>query len=101
MENLPVVGGFGAVALVIAFRLLSERNEIVDLRKDVKTLAEKLAVLESKYDEERRLKHAALNELTKAQVLLGLIIDLAEKCTCGALNLVHDLLARSVNRSPE
>lgn len=113
--DLPLLGGAaGLLALTVAFiRFLladpakSQQAEIVGLRDelaaerqarrdDIARLEARQHELELLYDESRREKHAAMNELTKAQVLLGLIIDLAEKCTCGALDIVEDILARAV-----
>lgn len=75
--------------------------ERVDRRSDVAALHEKLERVEALYDESRKDKHRINNELTKAQVLLGVILDLAEKCTCGALDIIDDLLRRSVGGEVE
>lgn len=70
----------------------SEREQ---RRRDHDTMLAKVTAVEVLYDEQRREKHRLGNELTKAQLLLGVIVDLAEKCTCGALDLVDDLMKRA------
>ena len=84
------------------------RLERADRRADITTLneqrardraefAEQIAMLKAEAAEQRTEKHRLNNELTKAHLLLGVIVDLAEKCTCGALDLVSDLMARAVD----
>ena len=100
METLPVIGGAaGVTAIVVALValgrfLLSDKREITDLRLDIRELRDHVMKLEALYDEQRTEKHRILNELTKASMLLGIIVDLADKCTCGALALVDDLMRR-------
>lgn len=111
MEVVPYVGGaaggIAALGLIIRILLRSLETEIAGLRaelvgerearrSDVATLTEKLLRVEGLYDESRRDKHRINNELTKAQVLLGVILDLADKCSCHALDIVQDLLRRTV-----
>lgn len=54
----------------------------------------RMAELERLYDVQRKEKHDIKNEYTKVSVLLGIIVDLAEKCSCGALDIIGDLMAR-------
>lgn len=96
-------GGLGLMAMVGLIRyLLGDRTatgvlqqEISDLRKEIRENARKIAELEALYDEQRREKHRLNNELGRAQMLLGVVGELAEQCTCGALAIVGDLLARA------
>lgn len=69
-------------------------NEREERRVEIATLNEKISTITALYDEQRREKHRALNELTKAQVLLGMIIDFAERCTCSVMDPIRDVLAR-------
>lgn len=95
-------GGVGiGIVVVIAFAKFLLGSALATLQTEIGTLRERmeeqdarLADMERRYDEQRREKHRLANEYTKAQVLLGVIIDLAEKCTCGALDMVKELLAR-------
>lgn len=100
MEQLPIIGGtaLGTAGLVIALVRWLVFTEIKVLRDQQADLLKQVGKLEILYDEQRREKHRLANELTKAQVLLGVIIDLAEQCTCGALDLVKDLMSRALDR---
>lgn len=98
MNELPIIGGTVTVllgAIVGLFRWLVQ-NDLVLLRDQVDKQSARIASLEVLYDEQRREKHRLANDLAKAQILLGVIVDLAEKCTCGALEIVDDLLRRAV-----
>lgn len=103
MSQVLLTGGgvLGGVVVVVAFAKFLLGSALSTLQQEIKTLRErmedqdrKLIAIEALYDEQRKEKHRLANEYTKAQVLLGVIIDLAEKCTCGALDIVKDLLAR-------
>jgi hypothetical protein len=107
IPTAPTVLFIVGLVVVIAYLLWRDRapyialeHQVGTLRDDVAALNEKLSKVEALYDEQRTLKHSAVNELTKAQVLLGIILDLAEKCTCGALDIVGDLLSRTVPEPP-
>lgn len=95
--DLPVVGGFGVAALVIVFRLLTERSEIRDLKEQVTEMNKKIAVLEASDAAHRGEKHRLDTELAKATLRLGVFLGAAErciaKCTCGAYEILADLLA--------
>jgi hypothetical protein len=103
VESLPVIGGAaGIVAVLVALIglarfLLGDNREVTQLRADLGSLNEKVSKLEVLYDEQRTEKHALRNELTKLQMLLGIIVDLADRCTCGALALVDDLMKKSAD----
>lgn len=118
--DLTLIGGgvigaiVTAVGLVLSFNrfLLGDRSAMTSLQTEIITLrselaeertarrqaqtdnAERIGELERNYDEQRRAKHQTINELTKVQMLLGLIIALAEDCTCGALDRVTHLMQR-------
>lgn len=114
MSQVLLTGGgvLGGVIVVLAFarfllgsalstlqteiRTLRERLEAEQLarRDDNAQVSQRIAELEALYDEQRKDKHRIANEYTKVAVLLGVIVDLAEKCTCGALDIVSDLMAR-------
>lgn len=104
-----VLGGVALVAVLSKFFIgsalstlhaeihnLRERleSEQEDRRKTDAATASRMADIEALYDEQRREKHRLANEYTKVSVLLGVIVDLAEKCTCGALDIVKDLMSR-------
>lgn len=98
MTEIPIAGGTAVVVagiIVGLFRFLLQ-NEIQLLRSQHEAMAERVAQLEVLYDEQRTEKHAVINKYAQAQILLGVIVDLAEKCTCGALDIVEDLLRRAV-----
>lgn len=57
----------------------------------MKTRMEKM---EADNKEQHHLKHQAIQEQTKYQMLLGTIIVLAEDCTCGALDKVQSFMDR-------
>lgn len=118
--DLLVGGGMVLFAIVGLIRFLfadsgataTLKTEITGLREalaeerrlrraDMDGLSEKLNKIEALYDTQRREKHQALNDLAKAQMLLGTILVLAEKCTCGALSVVEDLLNRYVPQPQE
>ena len=118
--NVFIGGGVAVIALVGLIRFFfTDRSATDTLKGEIKALRESLAdqaarhareiaaldaridAITGMYSEQRHRAHEALNELTKAQVLLGVIIDLAERCTCGALDIISDLLAKSVTPPPE
>lgn len=109
-----VGGGLGAVALISLIRfLLGDKgaNEVLqaqirglsdalakerrDRRDDIASLNQQIAHLTADVSEQRTEKHRLNNELGQAQMLLGVIVKLAEDCTCGALEVVKDLMARA------
>lgn len=95
--DLPVVGGFAVVALVIAFRLLTERGEIKDLRNDLDKCKSELAVLKDRDEANRTEKHRLAGELTNANLRLGLVIGMAQRaaehCTCHAADTLREFLS--------
>ena len=110
-----LLGGGGALGGVIVVIALSKfllgsalstlHTEIVNLRERLESEQEdrrkndeivgvRMAQLEKLYDQQRKEKHDIRNEFVKVSMLLGIVVELAEKCTCGALNIVKDLMAR-------
>lgn len=104
-----VIGGVIVVIVLAKFLLGSAlqtlHTEIRHLRDRLEqeqtsraasdTLRDKrLADIEKLYNEQRTEKHAINNEYTKVATLLGVIVPLAERCTCGALDIVRDLMSR-------
>lgn len=90
-----VAGVIGAVCLaLIAFIRIFLARQISDLREDVERLEHHLADLEQRYDEQRGLKHKALNDVTRAVMALTLVQRLARECTCGALSPVIEIVDR-------
>lgn len=73
--------------------LATERE---DRRKDLADVQLKMRELERLYDEQRREKHRLAQEYTRVSSMLGVIVALAERCTCGALDIVKDLMSRVV-----
>lgn len=99
MTEIPLIGGTAAVVggiIVGLFRWLLQ-HEIQLLREQVGSQAQRITQLEVLYDEQRAEKHRLNNELGQAQMLLGVVIDLAKKCTCGALDIVRELIDRAAS----
>lgn len=114
MSQLLLTGGgvLGGIVVVIAFSRFLLGSALATLHAEITNLRERLvesekaserralqadnrmAELEKLYDEQRKEKHRITNEYTKVAMMLGVVVDLAEKCTCGALDIVGDLLAR-------
>lgn len=109
-----VGGGVALMALVSLIRfLLSDRSatstlqqeiaglrsdlakEREDRRNDIDRLNTQIGVLTADVSEQRTAKHHLANELGQSQMLLGVIVELADKCTCGTLAVVKDLMARA------
>lgn len=94
MTEIPIAGGTAVVVagiIIGMFRFLVQ-TEIQLLREQVSSQADRLAKIEVLYDEQRKEKHRLAGELGRSQMLLGIIVKLAEQCTCGALALVDDLI---------
>lgn len=107
---MPLLGGSGmgevvgwsaaviaAIALVRTLLLdrsafIQQKAEIVVLRADITTLKSQVAHIEGMYDEQRTLKHKALNDLTKATLIIKIVEDLYAKCECGVLDPIIDVL---------
>lgn len=77
-----------------AFDVLHE--EIRALREQQTENTLKIATLEAMYDEQRKEKHAVINKYARSQILLRVIAQLSEQCTCGALNNVRELLDQAL-----
>lgn len=60
----------------------------------MKGMQERMTKMEEDNKEQHHLKHQAVQEQTKYQMLLGTIIVLAEDCTCGALDKVQSFMDR-------
>lgn len=86
-------------------RLEDARDERERLNNDLGVLRDRVAALEqrlhdqgiefdAKMTEQRSLKHGALNDLMKAELLLDTVRRLAVHCTCDALQPVQALLDR-------
>ena len=116
VDQLPVVGGTAVVALGLLVGLI--RLLLASLSTQVSTLAGELRDertvraadhaemliqvnrLEALASEQRAEKHRVINEHTKVSLLLGLMIDLAERCVCGVFDPVRDLMARATVNAP-
>jgi hypothetical protein len=80
--------GFGAIFVaVLAFVRIFLWREITELNARV-------AKLEAQYDQERRDKHQARNDLAKAVMALELVRRLAAECTCGVLSPLSEIIDR-------
>lgn len=82
----------GLLIAVLAFVKFFLARQIADLREDVQRLEKKVDDLERENAAQRSLKHAARTELTRLYLLVKIIRVHAEQCTCGALEVVRNLL---------
>lgn len=109
-----VGGGLGAVALISLIRFLlgdkganstlqQEINrfsqelerERRDRREDIRVLNTRIGELTAEVNEQRTEKHRLNNELGQCQMLIGVIVAIAEDCRCGVLDKVKDLMQRA------
>lgn len=65
-----------------------------DRREDNGHLNERINALTAEVKEQRSEKHKLGNELGQCQMLVGVIVALAEDCRCGVLDKVKDLMER-------
>ena len=96
------VAGLGVVIIAViglAKFLLGDRTvamsnaqHISELREDITTLERKVEALEHDLDEQRTMKHALKNELTKALLVISFIKSSTPHCTCGVLDRVRPLI---------
>lgn len=101
-EGLLVGGGaLGAMALVLAFAKFLLTSSIDTLKAEIRNLGdrikrndERIAELEKLYDDQRKEKHKLANKNTRAEALIYVVMDLAKKCSCGALDAAQALLDR-------
>jgi hypothetical protein len=102
------VGGLGLVVVsVIALvrYLLSDKSvatthatQIQALEKRCDGLERSVHELEQENREQRSAKHEALNRLAIASGTLSIVGRLYDKCTCGALDVIADLIPPEVPR---
>lgn len=88
METTVGVSAALIALISLARLLLSDRS----LRNDMKGMQERMSRMEKDNKEQHHLKHQAVQEQVKYQMLLGTIIVLAEDCTCGALDKVQSFM---------
>lgn len=86
----------GIILALIAFIRFFLVRQIRDLRKDVADLRDDLNDLETKYDEERGLKHKAYNDVARTTMALDLVQRLARECECGVLSPLQEVIGRLV-----
>lgn len=92
------VGVLGGLSLAfIAFIRLFLWQQIKDLRSDVAALQKHVGDLEERYDQQRSLKHQALQDVTKTVMALELVRRLAAQCSCGVLTPVVEIIERMMN----
>lgn len=96
--------GIGLGAAIIAIIALSRqlltdttfrrewRAEKQEWKDDILGMEKRFAILDAKYDEERKLKHKYQNDLIAHQTMLSVIVKLSEECTCGALKVIDDFM---------
>lgn len=102
MEGLALPAtGFGvlAVAIIILRSLLLDRSafnelksELRDVRKTANELDTRVAICEERWAEQRSLKHQALNDLTRSELMLHIVNDLMTNCTCKALDVLNPMI---------
>lgn len=66
-----------------------------DRREDINRLTTQISALNVEVAEQRTEKHRLNNLLGQAQMLLGVIVKLAEDCECGTLKIVEDLMRKA------
>lgn len=107
MTPTVVGGGAVGVALVLTAGLIrfffGDTKAFDVLHEEIRALREqqtentlKIATLEAMYDEQRKEKHAVINKYARSQILLRVIAQLSEQCTCGALNNVREMLDQAL-----
>lgn len=72
-------------------------GETLDRIAALEVETERLRSMES---EQRSAKHALGNELAAIRTTLELVVVVADRCTCGALDPVRPVLARLGKRKP-
>ena len=93
IPNGGYVAVYGGLALaVMAFIRIFLMRQITDLRNDVARLEAHVSNLEAKYDQERKDKHRARNDVARAVMALDLVRRLAEQCTCGVLAPLTEII---------
>lgn len=100
----PTWAGVILVAVVILYRLVIDRfafrslqQQVSDLETQLVAVNDKVAELEERYDEQRGLKHKALNDVAKTVMALDLVQRLAQECTCHVLDPLTEIIARLVS----
>ena len=97
---LPATGfGVLGVALIILRSLLLDRSafkelksELGDVRRTAIELDTRVAICEERWAEQRSLKHQALNDLTRAELMLHIVNDLMTNCSCKALDVLSPMI---------
>lgn len=97
LPEAPTVLFIVALLIVVGYLLLraysrNQQVEIDGLRVAVKELNTKVDRLDAKYDEQRSLKHKALNDLAKSRLALDIVRRLQAECSCGALDPLAQIL---------
>lgn len=102
----PTVFGFLVVVAVILYWLLRDRSAFKELERrietqdrEIKGLNRRIGIMEVSYDLQRTRAHRAVNELTKAEMILDIVNDLKANCTCEALLVVEPILDRWIENS--
>lgn len=92
--GVVVIAAIGLVKFLLGDRSASttQRSQIQALQKDVIELKTQVSVLQTDLGEQRSLKHKALNQLAVARGVLHVVGQLADTCTCGALQPMGGLL---------
>lgn len=101
LTNLAIpAGGTGIVVLliIVAYRLITDRSavmaEVTTLKEQVRNLGNKVAHLEEQYDEQRSLKHKALNDVARCVLVLDLVQRLSKDCDCESFQPVAEIVDR-------
>lgn len=73
----------------------SNRRDIDSLhtqyRHELAGLQERLAILETKYSDERRMKHGVINYLAAAHMMLDIVFRLSLECECETTESIKHL----------
>lgn len=86
--------GVGGIALILLYRIITDRSAFRSLRSEVDELRRHVEDLDKKYQDERSMKHKSRNDVARAVMALELVRRLANDCTCGALAPLGEIIDR-------
>lgn len=86
--------GVAGVALILLYRIVTDRSAFRDLKHEVDELRAHVEDLDHKYQVERSMKHKSRNDVARTVMALELVRRLGKDCTCGVLDPLMEIIDR-------